>query len=996
MAAGYMVMGMLISTICLFCVDSGSSQTESTNVPTSCVGLEDGYHYVKLLEGDSYPIIYVLCSNEYMMIDYSLDNDWSSYFTTFVKWHYAVVGPTKNEHQNWRQWFLPGTDDDSADESGHFLVSPQCDSCDLSQDNQLHADQSAYYMSSLSFGCFARTKGVPACDMDYRTYQCRMCEWDHDNIHLTNTDRPDTMSHEEMLDEGIQFGSCSFEIRSSSQPISQTFSECVVAPKGVTNWKPSLGLDGRFCECFKPNMNGDVAPQLTVTQQQLQEKKDVLQLQTKTEQTTEENTRKTIELYASDFEDGTYRITSPGNYIVMEDIVFDFNAPPKGHSSPNNIKDNYYWPVDPDRFPGAMEARGPYVLGFFAGITVECSDVVLDLNGFELRMSRMFYYQQPWFSAIELASQTFLPQQGPGFFGADPQFASNVVIKNGVIGLASHAGIHGNYNTGVVIDGIHVKQFLTHGMQFNGFNDFEIKNVEIGPSTDIAYLNGNYAHMRLLLPTLASIAQQHATDYLTFTGRDEGVTMQQLVDKVIVQMDMILDFVLNGVTYEEHEDWGEAKEMFINPSGLPYGAALYGLFLNYPGAGIFGWQVNDLRSGEVKLQNVNIHDLRHKGVEVVGFEEDGRFFSNAFNAPLPVKDLFGDAMESFGDGFAIEYPQYIGSIITDIHVAMYYFGRDDFDYWPTQPFEGMDDGLTAWALGKNPNYIALDGSRFTFQCNMDVMFHPGKGLLGIKISGADYVQMSNVNIDNLQDETAAGSDLCGAGNPSIHGIYHFAQQIPYQIGFSMNMAMAMTIDYSDVEMEDIAIQNIYSATGLAYGFAGWFESNTQMTGEMVIGHLNAGYSVRGNGATFDDLPNKAAEACAIRIYDDDHDVFTIQTQAGFKAYQSCIDGQIGCKGYKEYTTFGDVDNDSECDFELPFEFAPNDFNQLLQSRHNELFIVQHPDQIQSQTIVMLFVFAITMTIVLVVSYVKKSNAKQNQKKKQQNATELTHLIQSQY
>eukprot|EP01084_Bolivina_argentea_P099169 178267_1 len=156
-----------------------------------------------------------------------------------------------------------------------------------------------------------------------------MCEWDHDNIHLTNTDRPDTMSHEEMLDEGIQFGSCSFEIRSSSQPISQTFSECVVAPKGVTNWKPSLGLDGRFCECFKPNMNGDVAPQLTVTQQQLQEKKDVLQLQTKTEQTTEENTRKTIELYASDFEDGKYRITSPGNYIVMEDIVFDFNAPPK-------------------------------------------------------------------------------------------------------------------------------------------------------------------------------------------------------------------------------------------------------------------------------------------------------------------------------------------------------------------------------------------------------------------------------------------------------------------------------------------------------------------------------------------------------------------------------------------------------------------------------------------------------------------------------------------
>ena len=55
--------------------------------------------------------------------------------------------------------------------------------------------------------------------------------------------------------------------------------------------------------------------------------------------------------------------------------------------------------------------------GFWAGITVECTDdagVELDLNGHTLQMSKAFYYQQSFFVHIALSEQIFLPGQGPG------------------------------------------------------------------------------------------------------------------------------------------------------------------------------------------------------------------------------------------------------------------------------------------------------------------------------------------------------------------------------------------------------------------------------------------------------------------------------------------------------------------------------------------------------------------------------------------------------
>ena len=132
-----------------------------------------------------------------------------------------------------------------------------------------------------------------------------------------------------------------------------------------------------------------------------------------------------VYLYNSDFEHGTYRIKESGTYVLMEDIIFNFNAPSDDEMndenfSPNSIDvDELYWfptkeQADPvtGSHPGLYSYSGPFTLGFFAGISVETDYVTIDLNGYSLQQHPLFYFQQRFFALIEMASQPFVPGQG--------------------------------------------------------------------------------------------------------------------------------------------------------------------------------------------------------------------------------------------------------------------------------------------------------------------------------------------------------------------------------------------------------------------------------------------------------------------------------------------------------------------------------------------------------------------------------------------------------
>ena len=362
-----------------------------------------------------------------------------------------------------------------------------------------------------------------------------------------------------------------------------THDACTVDFDSLTNdptdsyhLKPSIGTDGEFCVCVKPytshyySIDADDADEflsIKETRQQAAEETETeaeADAEKDNEDTTE--TSEEYELYQSDFEDGTYRILTSGTYKIMEDIIFDFNA---DYENPNS--GGAWWPHEDqqDKYPGAGGYHDAYFLGFFAGITIECNDVIIDLNGYELKMSDHFYWQQRWFTIISLQSQYFLPGQGIGFFGADPKFAENVVIKDGVLGLTSHHGIHGHFNKNIEISNVQIKEFETHGIQFNGFDGIVISNCEIGPTAAKSYFKGEYGHARTLLPRFQQIADEYPNEILEFYGRNEKVTMQDIVDELHKQVDMAYYYVSEGRQYDEDdESWQSAKQLFIDVTGM--------------------------------------------------------------------------------------------------------------------------------------------------------------------------------------------------------------------------------------------------------------------------------------------------------------------------------------------------------------------------------------------------------------------------------------------
>merc|ERR1712192_7597 len=56
---------------------------------------------------------------------------------------------------------------------------------------------------------------------------------------------------------------------------------------------------------------------------------------------------------------------------------------------------------------------------------------------------------------------------------------------------------------------------------------------------------------------------------------------------------------------------------------------------------------------------------------------------------------------------------------------------------------------------------------------------------------------------------------------------------------------------------------------------------------------------------YNDLPNKAAEACAIRLYDVEEYPVTMRWSEQLNVHQSCILGQVGCLGSdSEFSHYG--------------------------------------------------------------------------------------------
>ena len=203
-------------------------------------------------------------------------------------------------------------------------------------------------------------------------------------------------------------------------------------------------------------------------------------------------------------------------------------------------------------------------------------------------------------------------------------YPSNIVIKDGTLGLSSHHGIHGLNNGGVTISNVNAMNFDVAGIQCNACTDVVISDCVIGPQNQNIPVLGRYTHARAFIPRLKRLLEEHGDEMVTFYGRDP-ITVESIIDRLINQMDMIYFHFNDDIEYDEDdEEWIAAKKLFLNPTGWMDGGSSYGIVLGGNGAQVVGIGARTLKTSDISVTNVEIYGIGNQAIEKIKFStEDG-------------------------------------------------------------------------------------------------------------------------------------------------------------------------------------------------------------------------------------------------------------------------------------------------------------------------------------------------------------------------------------
>ena len=377
--------------------------------------------------------------------------------------------------------------------------------------------------------------------------------------------------------------------------------------------------------------------------------------------------------------------------------------------------------------------------------------------------------------------------------------------------------------------------------------------------------------------------------------------------------------------------WIAAKQQFVHESGLPSASSITGLFLNFEGASVFSYTMyTERQSKHGKITNVRIHDIYHDMVESMRVSRrnaGGQLYPTPWNSDIPAEAAFGgkDTLLEFytvandiytsGASSTSSYSSedlepfgYVGSVMSDAYFGMVQFS-DDWGYLGfLEIAENADDtGLANWVFNNG-----VGGSNWVFGCNQDIMGHSGKGLLGFRMDGVANVELDNVIIENLYQQTPLGSYACGnyyRFTPQTSG-GHFKQSEPMQWGFSANDLQAISIISStDLVIGNLQINNLNNDYSQSYGLSFWTANNIYFKEDalVMIENVQAGILLEEGLLGYDDKPNRAAEACAVRLEIDDVSDY-YESYINLNDELNGVTNIVSCNVYGHVTCLGEEDS----------------------------------------------------------------------------------------
>lgn len=504
-----------------------------------------------------------------------------------------------------------------------------------------------------------------------------------------------------------------------------------------------------------------------------------------------------IRLMQDDFANGTLRIQSGGYFYLGEDVSF--------HPNPLNDYKPY---ASQTQYAGVA-----YSLGFFAAITVEAPDVVIDLRGFQLRQSTAHKLAQRFFSLIELGEAPFLGGQGPKDFGPEVTTVDGVTIMNGVLGINSHHGIHGNTGDRVYIKNVILEKYEVAAIALNGFREVAIVNTQtLGTDTAIPVV-GRWSNARFL-KDFASLALNLSGGANPTEEGNLSTAMDVLADLEAEVFSDIVDNELAAINATAHPI---AADLFGSPSGFFDGGTTYGIVFHPVGHATNGffsdpdrehlWETRD-----ILIKDVVVGPTVALGMEVIALAH----VASGVIQRGPVGEIIQveRAMDSNGD--------YVVDPLVEAQLAL-----ADLVRLLTVPQQAMFNMLNihpdilTWRAGNVSMTTLVNSSSFEYLRNGDTMRHVGKGVISLRADGVQRFCMQNVELQgtlNLADR-AKLTPL-----PGETSVFYFdgsdgghENQAP-QRGFMGSDARGIAFAGSNqVFVKGAKIENVSTRFGFAYG-----------------------------------------------------------------------------------------------------------------------------------------------------------------------------------
>lgn len=548
------------------------------------------------------------------------------------------------------------------------------------------------------------------------------------------------------------------------------------------------------------------------------------------EKNPEKNEKKVVLIKNKDLKFGTLIVDRPVALRLEEDIVFNPNN--------ENESNKYFRPEKSkksDRYNNSA-----FRLGFFAAIIISGKDIIVDLNCKSIAQGIGHYLIQRFYSHIELTNIPFIPTEGPTKFGDKIIAAKNCLIMNGSFKLSSHHAIHGNKNVNVTIENIKIERCELAGIALNGSDKIVVKDVHMDQEFEDVPILGTFSTAVQLMPFLRAAIR------CAFRN-DAKLDMKQKLDNLEKAVDDAFNDIVKSTNKCEIGKINpnrESTKIFINKDRLHDGT-VYGMVFNKLGAAV-GALASDrpkkYNAKNISVCNVTIKNLKSKVKEVVALS----------NGEAPKENIaynnIGIQTDTAGSVFRIlkvlgKDELYHGNVISEAQLALARWSDRYLDNSDINLVKKREEGhfgtlrihpaVVAWGR-TDVNYeddtgshkgIITSQTKFSkvmklaeikYICNGDSMFHVNKGNFGIRLDSVSEVELKNIDICGVVNNSENGSYLAGSYTNGTNG-GHFGQD--KMIGYTAREAHGIAIyGCENIKINNMLVGNIISKNGSAFGY----------------------------------------------------------------------------------------------------------------------------------------------------------------------------------